>query len=89
MTFAFAFGFKFNFNGFQMNRIIKTEGRYVKGDLIHIVNNNGKILGKGLSHYSNIEVNLVKGLKSEKIEKILGYRGKDEIIHKDDYVLLG
>ena len=67
--------------------IIKTEGRYDKGDLINITNYEGKTLGKGLSHYSNIEVNLVKGLKSDKIEKILGYRGKDEIIHKDDFVL--
>ncbi len=67
--------------------IIKTEGRYDKGDLINITNDEGKTLGKGLSHYSNIEVNLVKGLKSDKIEKILGYRGKDEIIHKDDFVL--
>ena len=67
--------------------VVKTDGRYDKGDLINIVNNNGKILGKGLSHYSSIEVNLVKGFKSKKMEEILGYRGKDEIIHKDDYVL--
>ncbi|MAQ07659.1 MAG: glutamate 5-kinase [SAR116 cluster bacterium] len=67
--------------------IVKTEGKYNKGDLISILNIEGKILGKGLSHYSNIEVNLVKGLQSDKIETILGYRGKDEIIHKDDFVL--
>ncbi len=67
--------------------ILRTEGKYNKGDLVNIVNYEGKILGKGLSHYSNIEVNLVKGLKSTKIEEILGYRGKDEIIHKDDFVL--
>ena len=67
--------------------IIFTEGRYNKGDLIHIVNNRGKILGKGLSHYNDFEVNLLKGLKSENIEKKIGYRGKDEIIHKDDLVL--
>ncbi len=67
--------------------IIKTEGSYDKGDLVSIVNKEGNLLGKGLSHYNNIEVNLVKGLKSEKIEKTLGYRGKDEIIHKDDFVL--
>ena len=67
--------------------IIKTEGSYDKGDLVSIVNKEGNLLGKGLSHYNNIEVNLVKGLKSDKIQKTLGYRGKDEIIHKDDFVL--
>ena len=49
--------------------IIKTEGSYDKGDLVNIVNKEGNLLGKGLSHYNNIEVNLVKGLKSDKIEK--------------------
>ena len=67
--------------------IVKTEGSYNKGDLIYIVNSEDKIIGKGLSHYNNNEVNLVKKMRSDKIEKVLGYRGKDEIIHIDDFVL--
>jgi len=67
--------------------ILKTEGSYNKGDLIYIVNSENKIIGKGLSHYNNNEVNLVKKMRSDKIEKVLGYRGKDEIIHIDDFVL--
>ena len=30
---------------------------------------------------------LIKGFKSENIEVILGYRGKDEVVHRDDFVL--
>ncbi len=67
--------------------VINSEGRYDKGDLVDIVDLNDKILGKGLSHYNSTEVNLIKGAKTQNIEKILGYRGKDEIIHKDDFVL--
>ena len=67
--------------------ILKTEGSYNKGDLIYIVDSENKIIGKGLTHYNNNEVNLIKKMRSDKIEKVLGYRGKDEIIHIDDFVL--
>ena len=67
--------------------VLKTEGSYNKGDLIYIVNLQNMIIGKGLSHYNNNEVNLIKRIRSNKIEEVLGYRGKDEIIHIDDFVL--
>jgi glutamate 5-kinase len=67
--------------------IIGTEGTYEKGDLIRVLDENKKIIGKGLIHFNNSEVNLIKGFKSENIEVILGYRGKDEVVHRDDFVL--
>ena len=67
--------------------IIKTEGNYEKGDLIKIIDQNETFIGTGLTHFNNSEVELIKGSKSEKIEKILGYRGKDEVVHRDDLVL--
>ena len=67
--------------------ILKTEGNYEKGDLIKIIDQNETFIGTGLTHFNNSEVELIKGSKSEKIEKILGYRGKDEVVHRDDLVL--
>ena len=67
--------------------IVKTEGHYEKGDLIKIIDQNETFVGTGLTHFNNSEVELIKGLKSENIEKILGYRGKDEVVHRDDLVL--
>ena len=67
--------------------IMKTEGNYEKGDLIKIIDQNETFIGTGLTHFNNLEVELIKGSKSEKIEKILGYRGKDEVVHRDDLVL--
>ena len=67
--------------------IIGTEGTYEKGDLIKIVNQNKKIIGKGLTHFNHAEVELIKGSHSDDIESILGYRGKDEVVHRDDLVL--
>ena len=67
--------------------IVKTEGIYEKGDLIKVIDKNKNFIGKGLVHFNNSEVELIKGLKSNNIESILGYRGKDEVVHRDDLVL--
>ncbi|MDC0093432.1 glutamate 5-kinase [Alphaproteobacteria bacterium] len=67
--------------------IIGTEGTYEKGDLIMIVDKNKKIIGKGLTHFNQAEVELIRGCHSDNIETILGYRGKDEVVHRDDLVL--
>ena len=67
--------------------IISTEGNYEKGDLIQIVDEQQNFVGKGLIHFNNSEVDLIKGSKSNDIESILGYRGKDEVVHRDDLVL--
>jgi glutamate 5-kinase len=67
--------------------ILSTEGNYEKGDLIKIVDQSKTFIGTGLTHFNNSEVELIKGSKSENIETILGYRGKDEVVHRDDLVL--
>tara|TARA_B110000003_G_scaffold228447_1_gene229976 strand:+ start:193 stop:1368 length:1176 start_codon:yes stop_codon:yes gene_type:complete len=67
--------------------IIGTEGTYEKGDLIKIVDQNKNIIGKGLTHFNQAEVELIRGSHSDNIETILGYRGKDEVVHRDDLVL--
>ena len=67
--------------------ILGTEGTYEKGDLIKIVDKNKKIIGKGLTHFNQAEVELIRGSHSDNIETILGYRGKDEVVHRDDLVL--
>ena len=67
--------------------IVSTEGVYEKGDLIKIIDQNKTFIGTGLTHFNNSEVELIKGSKSENIETILGYRGKDEVVHRDDLVI--
>ena len=43
----------------------------------------GKKLGKGISYYDANEVEMIKGKKSTLIKKILGYEGREEVIHRD------
>ena len=68
--------------------ITKVEGTFSKGDNILIADNDGKESARGLTSFSSGEINKIKGLKSDQIEKILGYSSKSEIIHRDDMVKL-
>ena len=62
------------------------KGTFDKGDHIKIVNENNFELGRGLSSFSSEEIIKIKGQHSDKINKILGYKTKSEVVHKDDMV---
>lgn len=64
------------------------EGRFSQGDPIEIRTPDGKTFARGLSSYSSRELDRIKGQKTGEIEKILGYKYFDEVIHRDDLVLL-
>ena len=68
--------------------IIKVEGKFSKGDNVLILDDGGKALARGLTSFSSIEIDKIKGLKTDQIECILGYFSKSEIIHRDDMVKL-
>tara|TARA_Y100001970_G_scaffold134089_1_gene165147 strand:+ start:4305 stop:5399 length:1095 start_codon:yes stop_codon:yes gene_type:complete len=68
--------------------IIKIEGKFVKGDNILIVDKNGEDCARGLTSFSSEEIEKIKGLKTDQIDKILGYASKSEIVHRDDMVKL-
>ena len=61
----------------------KISGNFAKGDIIEILNDKGKKLGRGISYYDSHELNLIKGKKSIYIKDTLGYEGREEIIHRD------
>jgi glutamate 5-kinase len=62
-------------------------GRFERGDAVSIVTVDGREIGKGLSAYSSDDAALIAGHNSREIEAILGYRGRGEMIHRDDLVL--
>ena len=67
--------------------ILKVTGYFKRGDLVTVHNADGDELAKGLVAYSANDAIMIKGHKSKEIESILGYRGRDELIHRDDLVL--
>ena len=63
-------------------------GEFERGDLIEIVDTAGRTLARGLSAYGSADARRIAGRRSEAIEALLGWRGRDEMVHRDDLVLL-
>jgi glutamate 5-kinase len=63
------------------------EGEFDRGDAVIIRSADGRDLGRGLAAYANADAALIIGKKSSEIEGILGYKGRSELIHRDDMAL--
>jgi glutamate 5-kinase len=64
------------------------EGTFQRGDPVLVLEPSGEALAKGLSAYASEDAARIAGHRSDKIEAILGWRGRDEMIHRDDLVVL-
>ncbi len=63
------------------------EGQFERGDAVSIRALDGRVLGVGLSAYDGDDARTIAGRQSQDIESLLGYRGRDVIVHRDDLVL--
>ena len=63
-------------------------GKFTRGDVVSCVDESGIELGRGLINYSSEEAEVLRGQPSSEIETILGYIGDDELIHRDNLVML-
>lgn len=68
--------------------IVEIEGRFESGDPVYCLTAAGERIAKGISNYSSQDINKIKGKKTTEIESVLGYRYSDEVIHRDNLVLL-
>ena len=68
--------------------ITDVEGEFEAGNTISVVNKTGHELARGLANYSSEELDMIKGAKTSEIENILGHKHFDEVIHRDDLVIL-
>jgi len=67
--------------------VVAVEGAFERGDCVVVRTRAGIEAGRGLSAYASSDIHRIAGHKSGEIATILGYRGRDEIIHRDDLVL--
>jgi glutamate 5-kinase len=65
-----------------------TLGRFEVGDTISVITADGAEIARGIAAYSDSDATRILGRKSGEIEAILGFRGRDELIHRDDLVML-
>lgn len=67
--------------------VSSVEGSFDRGDAVIIRDATGAELGRGLSAYSHQDAQTIMGHKSREITELLGYRGRDELIHRDNMAL--
>jgi glutamate 5-kinase len=67
--------------------VTAVRGEFERGDVLTLVNSEGREVGRGLAEYSSSESQSLLGFRSEQIEAILGYRGRSVLVHADELVL--
>ena len=65
-----------------------TLGRFESGDTISVLTAGGAEVARGIAAYSDSDAARIMGRRSAEIEGLLGFRGRDELIHRDDLVIL-
>ena len=68
--------------------VIDVDGRFDKGDVVAVVDRAGEEFARGLSNYTSDDIVRIKGLKSTQISEILGLCPYEEVIHRDNIVVL-
>ena len=63
-------------------------GRFDRGDTVSVLSADGAEIARGMVAYSDVDAARIMGRKSSEIADILGFRGRDEMIHRDDLVLM-
>ena len=68
--------------------VLEVRGTFDRGDSVSCIGPRGKEFARGLVNYGLQELDKIKGHRTSEIEKVLGYKYSDEIIHRDDLVVL-
>src|SRR5580692_1974343 len=68
--------------------VTRAVGRFDRGDTVSIVGPDSAEIARGISAYSDADTARIMGRRSAEIESLLGFRGRDEIVHRDDLVVL-
>jgi glutamate 5-kinase len=69
--------------------IASVSGTFVKGDVVSICDHVGKEFARGLTNYSADEMQKIAGQPTERIADLLGHRPYDEVVHRNNLIVLG
>lgn len=67
--------------------IVKVEGKFSKGDTLKVFSQGGELIAKGISNFSDEEINKIKGMNEKQILKKFGSLICDEVIHRNSLVV--
>jgi glutamate 5-kinase len=68
--------------------VTEVKGRFDRGDAVIVLDTDGVEIARGLAAYSSTDAERIRGRRSSELEALLGFRGRDEMIHRDDLVLV-
>ncbi|MDH3645922.1 MAG: glutamate 5-kinase [Gammaproteobacteria bacterium] len=68
--------------------VVGVEGEFERGDAVIVRNHEGQDLARGLAAYCSADIRLIMGHRTAETKEILGYRDRDEVIHRDNLVLI-
>jgi len=68
--------------------VTQVRGRFDRGDAVVVLDAEGVEIARGLAAYSSTDAERIRGRRSGELEGLLGFRGRDEMIHRDDLVLV-
>ena len=68
--------------------IVTVKGPFDRGDSVNIVGTDGKAIACGVANYNAADLERIKGCRSAEITQILGYHFGDEVIHRNNVVML-
>jgi glutamate 5-kinase len=69
--------------------VVEVQGNFAVGAPVHCLDRNGTVIAAGLSNYAASDIERIKGKKTSEIGEILGCKDSDEIIHRDNLVIMG
>ncbi len=68
--------------------VMQTEGKFQRGDIVDILDDKGKHIGYGIANYSSSDLATIGGKHSDRIGSLLGYDYGDEVIHRNNMVIV-
>src|SRR5688500_7656329 len=68
--------------------VVSVSGRFARGDTVSVLDHDGTEIARGMIAYSDRDATRIIGKRSADIGALLGFRGRDEMIHRDDLVMM-
>jgi len=68
--------------------VIKAEGRFQRGDIVDILDEKGKRIGCGIANYGSSDLTVIGGKHSDRIGSLLGFDYGDEVVHRNNMVIM-
>ena len=69
--------------------VVGVRGHFAVGAPVHCLDKDGGVIAAGLSNYTSVDIERIMGKKSQEIVGILGFKDSDEVIHRDNLVVMG